>query len=451
MDGTESVARFIREAEWETLPPDVQRKVKQCLLDALGAALSGTVTPISRMTAAYAARAWQGDEATILLHGKKATATGAAFANGYAANAFDTDDGADFTKGHPGAQLIPTALAVAEKLDKGGREVLTALAVGYEVAIRMGRCWHDRHAEWQACGSWGSVASAACAARLMGLDAGQIRHALGIAEYYAPNVPMMRDIDHPAMVKHGIGWGAMTGVTAAELAACGFTGIPTLFSCEEYRDWAAAIGRPYLMTDAVWFKDFASCGFGHAAVNGARRLVQQYGVRAEDIEHIRVEAYHETLRLGTRLPKTTEEAQFNTAWPLAAYLIDGEIGPRQMRDERLTDEAVIALARKVELVESPLYSEWARLRLLGDGRGKQVARVEFTLRDGRTLDSGEVEAIAYHGAALWDEARLARKFKWLLQDVLPDRLADELIDMVWAFDQVEDVRALTSRLLRAPA
>ena len=448
MDGTEVVAHFVRETRWEALPPEVQRKVKLCLLDALGAALSGTITPISRLTAAFAAQTWPGNEATILLHGKRTTAVGAAFANGYAANGFDTDDGANYTKGHPGAQLIPTALAIAEKLGKSGREMLTALVVGYEVAIRMGRCWHDHHAVWQACGSWGSVADAACAAHLMGLEVGQIWHALGIAEYYAPNLPMMRDIDHPAMVKHGIGWGAMTGIMAAELAGCGFTGIPSLFSLEAYRDWALEIGQPFLMPSAVWFKDFASCGFGHPAVYAARRILQQHSVRAEEIEHIRVEAYHETIRLGAKLPTTTEEAQFNTAWPLAAYLLDGEIGLRQMRDERLTDERVIALARRIELVESPTFTEWARLRLLNDPGGKYVARMTMTLRDGRTLDSGEVEAIGYDEDARWDEARLARKFKWLLEDVLPKDLTAEVIEMVWAFDQLPDVRALTSRLTK---
>ena len=106
------------------------------------------------------------------------------------------------------------------------REALTAIVIGYEVAHRMGRCWHDDHAIYQACGSWGSVANAAIASRLLGLDTETIKHALGIADYFAPNLPMMRDIDHPTMVKHGMGWGAMTGIMSAELASDGFTGVP---------------------------------------------------------------------------------------------------------------------------------------------------------------------------------------------------------------------------------
>ena len=205
MDGEAHTVQFIHNASWEVLPADVQRKAKLALLDALGAAISGTLTPVSRITANYAVRTWKGDEATIILRNKRASAIGAAFANAYAANGFDSDDGATFTRGHPGAQLIPTVLAISEKHNKSGREILTAIVVGYEVAMRTARCWHHYHNVYQSCGSWGSVADASAAAHLMGLTEAHIRNALGIAEYHAPNLPMMRDVDHPTMVKHGMG------------------------------------------------------------------------------------------------------------------------------------------------------------------------------------------------------------------------------------------------------
>lgn len=74
---------------------------------------------------------------------------------------------------------------MAEGLDLGGAQLLAATVAGYEVAIRIGGCWHEHHHEYQACGSWGSVASAAVAANLMGLTLAQTSHALGIAEYHA--------------------------------------------------------------------------------------------------------------------------------------------------------------------------------------------------------------------------------------------------------------------------
>ncbi len=446
MNGNQKVAEFIHGLRWEELPTAVQNKAKLCLLDVLGATLSGTMTRISQITTDYATGAWEGDEATILLHGSRSTATGAAFANGYAANAFDTDDGADHTKGHPGAQLFPTALAISERLGKSGKDLLTSMVVGYEVAIRTGRCWHDDHKPWQACGSWGSIANAAAAANLLGLDVDQIQHALGIADYYAPNVPMMRDIDDPAMVKHGIGWGAATGIIAAELAATGFTGIPSILGFEEYQDWVLNIGKEYLILDAVWFKEeLACCGFAHSAIYAVRKILQEHTIPVKAIEHILVEGYHETVRLGDELPTTTEEAQFNTAWPVAAFILDGEVGPQQMLEERLSDPELVSLAKKIEVVESETFSEWARLRLLADPEGKYAARVKITLENGSCYDSGVVAAFSLNDAA-WDRERVADKFRWLVEDVLSEEQTEELIELVWTFDQLEDVRDFTALL-----
>ena len=441
MDGNAIVAHFIHELAWDDIPADVQHKVRMCLLDVLGAALSGTLTRVSQIAARYACHAWQGADSSILLHGAKATAAGAAFANGCAANGFDSDDLGRYTKGHPGAQVFATALALAERDGRAGREMLTAMVVGYEVAHRAGRCWHDDHAIYQACGSWGSMAAAATAAHLMQLAEPEIQHALGIAEYHAPNLPMMRDIDHPAMVKHGIGWGAMTGITAAELAAHGFTGIPSLLGFDKYHGWVADIGIEYLMLDGISFKEFACCSWSHAAIMGARKLRAEVAFVPEDIDHIRVEGYSETLRLGADLPRTTEEAQFNTAWPLASYLADGEVGPRQTLESRLDDERLIDLARKIEIVEFEELTHLADLYLSGDERGVWANRVLIRLKDGRELDSGIVGQ-AQGDAAAWDDARLEQKFRRLAGLVVPEDTVEQLVEMAWHFEEIENVSSL---------
>jgi len=441
-NGNDLVAEFIADATWDTLPAPVQRKARMALLDILGATLVGTLTPISRITTNYAVETWPGDEATILLHGQRVSSIGAAFANGYAANGIDIDDCALYTKGHPGAQIFPTALALAEKLHLGGPQMMTALVVGYEVAHRTARIWHDHHAIYQACGSWGSVACAAVASHLLRLPPEQIKHALGIAEYHAPNLPMMRDIDHPTMVKHGIGWGAMNGVISAQLAQRGFTGIPSILGFERYYDWVADIGQHYIMTDGVIFKEYACCAWDHPALDAARGLLRQHDFGVSDIAHIRVEGFHETVRLGTKLPTTTEEAQFNLAWPLAVFLLDGEIGPDQILEHRFDDEQVRALARKIELVESGELNELHRRAVRGEPGGKYAAAVTITLEDGRQFASGIVDGgISYPQG--WDESRVEEKFRWLAVRVLDDSRTEKLVDLVWHFEDVADVRELT--------
>ena len=448
MTANDLAAQFIADATWDHLPAVVQEKARMCLVDSLGAALAGTLMRISQIGAAYAVEAWPGDEATILLDGTRSAALGAAFANGCAANAIDIDDSTRYAYGHAGVQIFATALAVAEARRLTGAKMLTGMVVGYEIAHRVGHCWHASRSVYQACGSWGSVACAAVAAHLMGLPAGQARHALGIAEYYAPNLPMMRAVDHPGMVKHGIEWAVMTGVISAELAGRGFTGIPGILSFDEFQAWGQDIGQDYLMVEGVAWKSarYACCGWAHAGVEGARRLVLENDIALDDIAHIRVEGCHGTFRLGTRLPETTEEAQFNQAWPLAALLVDGEIGPAQMLDSRLADPRIRELAQKVEVVESEEMEYLRRLFEQGDPRGRFASKVTITVNDGRSFHSGVVDGGLRFPPIGWDTPRMADKFRWLAGFVLPPSQVDEILELLWCFDQVTDLHSFSGCL-----
>ena len=448
MNSIDLVSQFISTVTWEVLPEEVQRKARMCLMDNLGATLAGTLTRVSQIGAEYAVDTWPGDEATILLRGKKASVIGAAYANACAANGIDVDDSARYAYGHAGAQIFPTALAVAEARNLSGAQMLCGLVVGYEVAHRVGRCWHASREVYQSCGSWGSVACAAVAAHLMSLPAEQVKHALGIAEYYAANLPMMRDIDNPAMVKHGIEWAAMTGVTSAELAARGFTGIPSILSLDEYQEWGQDIGQNYLMVEGVAWKSarYACCGWAHSGVEGARKLVQEHQIALDEIAQIRVEGSHGTMRLGSRLPTTTEEAQFNQAWPLAAMLVDGEIGPDQMLEGRLSDPRIREIAQKVEVLESEELEELCRLFEQGDPKGRFASVVTTTLKNGQIFNSGMVDGGLRFPPSGWDEERMADKFRWLANYVLGVSAIEETLDMLSGFDKLSNIRQLTERI-----
>lgn len=439
-DAHDIVARFIRDVSWDALPDAVRRRARLCLLDNLGAVLGGTLTPVSRISAEYASETWRGDEATILLHSRRAQAAGAAFANACAGNGLDIDDDAIFTRGHPGAQLLPVVLAVSEKVRASGRALLEAMVVGYEMAIRTGRCWHDHHEIYQGDGAWGSMANAAASARLLGLRPDQIKHALGIAEYFSPNAPLMRDIDDPTMVKHGIGWGAMVGVTAAELTQQGFTGIPSILGFDEYEEWVTDIGERYWMADWVFYKAWASCAWGHAACVAALQLVEQNDLSVEEIADVQVRTFDEAIRLHRGYPTTTEEAQFSVQWPLACLLLDGELGPKQILEDRFDDPEVRGLVDKIELVLDPevdaLYDSGQEMDL------RMYSAVKIALKDGREFDSGIIE----RGADEWDAASLERKFRWLVGHVLDPPQVDRLVQMVWEFEDVDDVRELTRQL-----
>lgn len=440
MDGNDKIARFVQETNWVDLPVEVQRRASICLLDNLGVTLAGTVTPVSRIASEYASAAWSGSTATILLHNRRATAPGAAFANANAANSLDLDDDAVFTRGHPGAQIFPAALSVAEKMGASGAELLEAMVVGYEVAIRVGRCWHDHYNKiHQACGSWGSVACAAVASRLMGMDRSQIKHALGIAEYHSPNAPMMRSVSNPSMVKHAIGWGAMNGVTSAELAALGFTGIPSLPGFEQYESWLSDLGIKYWMTDGVVYKNWTSCAWGHAPGAAVMMLLEKNRIDFNEISCVKVRTFDEAVELYQDYPETTEEAQFSVKWTLACLIIDRQLGPTQILEKRFADPRLRALFDKIELELDPFCSQSYRERR---GDNTMFSGVEITLKDGSTLDSGIVGRDVNPG----DEKSLESKFRRLASHVLDSATVERLFQMVREFDQLSDVRDMTKLL-----
>ena len=367
MNGHNLAARFVAETRWENLPAAVQRKARMCFADSLGAALAGTLTHVSRISADYAVEAWGGDQATVLRHepgqglyGLRASMAGAAFANANAANGLDLDDSARYAYGHAGAQIIPAALAVAEALDRTGAELLAALVVGYEVAHRIGRCWHASRDVYQACGSWGSVACAAAAANLMRLTPEQCRPCVGhrrVSRRQSADDARRGRSGH-GEARHRLGRHDRRHRGRAGRAGLHRHPYPPGAPGSTRRSGRSAhryrlTRKPYLMVDGVAWKParYACCGWAHAGVEGARRLVQEHDIPLEEIVKIIVAGSKSTVRLGTRLPTTTEEAQFNQAWPLAAMLVDGEIGPAQMLEARLSDPQIRMLAAKVEVVE----------------------------------------------------------------------------------------------------
>jgi 2-methylcitrate dehydratase PrpD len=199
------------------------------------------------------------------------------------------------------------------------------------------------------------------------------------------------------------------------------------------------------MVDGVGWKEkgYACCGWAHAAARGARSLLEAHDIALDDIATIRVEGFHETVRLGAQLPTTTEEAQFNVAWPVAAMLVHGEIGPAQTLVAHLADPETCAVARKVELVESEMLNELCRLYEQGDPQGRFASQLAIVLRDGTTFDSGLVEGSFYFPNPAWSREKMEDKFRWLARFVLDDERIDHLLEMLWHFEDVPSVSQLT--------
>jgi 2-methylcitrate dehydratase PrpD len=426
MNPNNAVIRFILDLSWRDLPLPVQHQAKRCLLDALGALLAGTQTPPGQLMARIARSQFPGREATLLVHGDRVSAAGAALANGFAGNALDIDDGYRLVKGHPGACVLPPVLAAAEMAAScSGTDLLTALVVGYEIGIRAGRIRHATYSCYHSSGSWGALAGAAAAGKLLGLDAPTLRHALGTAEYHAPIAPMMKGIDTPSMGKDSIGWGAMVAMLAVLMAREGFTGIEPMFADTPEPSWVAQLGHDWQILN-LYFKPYAACRWAQPAVEGALKLQRQHGLAAEDIRAIRIRTFAAACALSTRPPANTEEAQYNIAFPVAAALLDGEVGPRQVLLPRIfAPDLRNLLARVTTEVDADCEKAFP---------AKTYAEVEVETVRGQRLASGRMGPRWEPPDSLPTDAELEAKFRWLVTPVLGAAAVGGIVDRIWHFE-----------------
>ena len=436
------IAQFIHETTWNDLPPDVRDQTRRCLLDAIGAAVGGRATALSRIIHNFAAAVFAGQGAQLWLDGRSVSPPGAALANGMTIDSLDIHDGHCLTKGHAGAAVVPGVLAAVGlkgPVGNSGRELLTALAVGYEIALRAGMALHASASDYHTSGAWNAIGAAAAAARRLGLDGEKTEHALGIAEYHGPRSQMMRCIDHPTMVKDGSGWGAMAGVSAAMLAGDGFTGAPavTVVSGEVGEIWRDLGGNWQFI--AQYFKPHAVCRWAQPAIEAALALKQTCSIKPEQVRQIRIFTFHEATRLDCRCPGSTEEAQYSLPFPLAAALLAGRLGAGELSGPALADPVVLKLSNCVQLIEDDNFSRRFPAR--------RFARVEIETSDGEVLDSGEKEA-DWEAANPPTDRELREKFRRLADGQLSAERAADLEKAVWGCAELDDVDRLLLLLAR---
>src|SRR5438105_6529700 len=179
------VASFVRGLAFADLPPDVALQATRCRLDLTGVGAAGTRRRASGIARSYTASQLCGrDEAArMLFDGRRAGIAGAAFAGAATIDAIDGHDGHVLTKGHAGVAILPALLALVDATRPGeaaapvdGREFLTCLVLGYEIATRAGIALHATVPDYHCSGAWNALGCAAVAARRLGFDAATTRH-----------------------------------------------------------------------------------------------------------------------------------------------------------------------------------------------------------------------------------------------------------------------------------
>lgn len=349
MHAIEEMAAFATGHKQGSLPRDATQAISLLITDLLGAAAAGLHLPLSS-AARFAASALYGSgPAQVWYTDLKLSPAGTAMANAAAASALDIDDGHRGAGGHAGAGIIPAALAVGQALGATDVEILDAIALGYDVALRIASSRPTGTFETYSSGRWVGYGVAVSAGRLLGLDARQMAYAMAIAGAESPiSFPTGSSKYQGSTVKEGIPAAVTAGLTGAFRAYAGATGPVDLLDREDRFSRAVltdGLGKTWWLHQC-YLKPYACCRYMHAAVDAITALRRP----GKSILSLQIETFPQGLKLSnSRMPATLEAGQYSYYFSCALAALQGPEALQPVDPAWLSDTAVLELAGRIEL------------------------------------------------------------------------------------------------------
>lgn len=382
-----SLFEFSRDFDFLDAPQKTRAIVQNSLLDIIGVMAGAASNDTSVAMRRFAERHYPAGlySSRLIFSGQRVNVLGAAWAGGFSADSLDAHEGHFKSKGHAGATVVPAVLALADALHHqgqsiSGHDLLSALCIGYETALRAGSALMATSPTYHASGGFSALGVVCAGARLLRLDETTFRHALGIAEYFSARCPMMRVVQAPTMLRDAHGAGAFTGLNALFMALEGITGAPaeTVEDIAVSEHWCD-LGQRWEI-DRQYFKPWPVCRWAQPALTAMLELQREHPLLAADsIETIRVETFYESMCLQGHSPKDADQAQYALAFPLAALLVRGKVGPEEVTGMAITAPDILALSARIEIVEAADISARFPEEIL--------SRLSITLKSGEVLVS----------------------------------------------------------------
>ena len=408
----QQLAEFAATLQYSDIPAAVVRRSEDLLLDWAGSTLAGKgarpVESIARFMQAQGSGGGLGPS-EILIHRSGSSPLVAATVNAAASHFAEQDDVHNGSVFHPAAVVFPPALAVAQALQRSGRELLLAAVVGYEVGIRIGEFLGRSHYKvFHTTGTAGTLAAAAAVGSLLRLNAEQMLNAFGSAGTQSAGLwEFLRDGADSKQLHTAHAAGA--GLTAAHLAADGFTGARRILSGKQglaagmSSDADAArltdrLGTRWATAETS-FKFHAACRHTHPAADALLRVMREHRLRAEQIASVTAQVHQGAIDvLGPVAdPQTVHQSKFSMGTVLAMVALHGRAGMAEF-DAHFRAPATIAFRDRVQMQLDPEVDAAYPARWIGkvvvetlDGR-RFEGRVDEPKGDpGNTLSRGELE------------------------------------------------------------
>jgi len=450
-DETRQLAEFTEKFAYEHIPPRIRTSALDVVVDQIGCEIGCSDLPWAIQVKDTYLKSGGTPEATIVRYGDRLSAVSAAFVNSTFGQAFEYDDLNPLVRGHPGAKLVPSLMAIAERDHCSGRDFLTAFVAAYEVRGHIGWALSPEMMTrggphfGTTCGPFGVAAGVA---KLMRLGADGICHALGIAGTYSGGL-MQYDHGGGSVKRIFCAVAASSGIQAAQLAQAGITGPEGILEGErgllriystQFRTerLVADLGKKWMM-EHVAFKPYCVVGIIAAAIDGVKKIVATHNLRAGDIESIDVgypTSHYQHAAISS--PHDLLGMQFSTAYSLALTVIKGSNTPRDYTLEAMDNEEIKAFASRVRVVED---AELGKLY-----EGKLPARVKLRTRSGSVFEELVVDARGSPGAPL-SAAEIDDKFRSQVADVIGTDRCEELLRVLRNVGSLDDMAKLPPMLV----
>lgn len=444
----ERLASFAAASGPDRLPADVVASVRLRVLDTVGIALAASAAGLADgVVDLVGATGGRPEAGTIGAEGRYPAAQ-AALVNGTLAHSLDFDDTHLPSVLHPSASIVPAVVAVGEATGATGAELVAAAAVGIEITIRTGMGGYLPDGEnvffergWHATSICGALGAAAAAGRLLGLDAAGIGHAVAIAASFGGGL-LEANRSGGTVKRLHCGWAAHAGITAAQLAARGYTGPASVLE-GRFGFYEAYLGGRFDPTQVtaglgerwevpgVFFKPYPANHYTHAGIDAAIAIRERDHPEIDDIVRIELGSSASALRtIGEPraekvAPRSGYHAQFSGPFTVATALLGGGGGLGvwfdDFSDARARDEAVLRLARLVETFVDPAVDA-----LFPRGFG---AVVRVHLADGRVIEE-RVMVNRGSPARPLSEEELRRKYLLNATRRIPMASAERVADIV---------------------
>lgn len=434
-------ADFILSTHYDHLKPEVISQVKKLILDLVGVSLAGyKLMEFPRMVVSYMEGLGGIREAAIIQTKRKFPAVNAAFANAACAHALDMDDGHRFAALHPGAVIIPAAIAAAELAGASTKRLIAGVVAGYEIMIRIGMAINPSSLNrgFHATGITGPFGAVAAAASIMKLNREETIGALGLAGLQGSGLLQVNhDVEGAKVKPINPARASQSGLLATLLAQKGARGPRKIFEGEDGFLQAVTdevkkelltrgLGKEFEICN-IYIKFHSACRHAHAPIDAAFHVLKSSKMDPSEIIKISVETYPAAIRLAGITDVTTPSAaRFSIPFSVALVLTKKDAGADKYSEENIRDERIQSLSRKVEL---SVGGKWEKL--YPNKRGATVR-----IWDGQNREwSAEVELAKGEpeNPASWDE--IYRKFHTNATLALSEQEARKLGDIITELEQ----------------